>query len=97
MSAYHRRVAGHGGATGGSRVVLSYKMPTYVAGNRQLHVGVGKRGLSFYGWKHDLDGGLVARHQHLDNGKGVLRLPLTEAVHISVGELRALLAAALTE
>jgi len=37
-----------------ARVVLSYKMPTYVAGNRQLHVGVWKHGLSFYGWKHDL-------------------------------------------
>ena len=32
-----------------ARVVLSYKMPTYVAGTRQLHVGVWKHGLSFYG------------------------------------------------
>ena len=80
-----------------ARVILSYKMPTYVAGTRQLHVGVWKHGLSFYGWKHDFDGGLVARHPHLDNGKGTLRLPLTEAVHISDDELRAFLAAALTE
>jgi len=80
-----------------ARVVLSYKMPTYVAGNSQLHVGVWKHGLSFYGWRHDADGGLVARHPHLDNGKGTLRLPLTEAVHISDDELRAFLAAALTD
>ena len=81
----------------GAKVVLSYKMPTYVAGNCRLHVGVWKHGLSFYGWKHDSDGGLVARHPHLDNGKGTFRLPLTEAVHISDRELRAFLAAALTE
>ena len=80
-----------------ARVVLSYKMPTYVVGTRQLHVGVWKHGLSFYGWEHDSGGDLVARHPHLDNGKGTLRLPLTEAVHISDDELRAFLAAALTE
>jgi len=80
-----------------AQVVLSYRMPTYVAGSRQLHVGVWKHGLSFYGWNHDSDGGLVARHPHLDNGKGTLRLPLTEAVHISDDELRAFLAAALAE
>lgn len=80
-----------------ARMVLSYKMPTYVVGTRQLHVGVWKHGLSFYGWEHDAHDGLVARHPHLDNGKGTLRLPLTEAVHISDEELRAFLAAALTE
>lgn len=80
-----------------ARMVLSYKMPTYVAGTRQLHVGVWKHGLSFYGWGHGRDGGLVARHPHLDNGKGTLRLPLTEAVNISDDELRAFLAAALTD
>ena len=42
-----------------ARVVLSYKMPTYVAGTRQLHVGVWKHGLSFYGWEHAAHGGLV--------------------------------------
>jgi len=80
-----------------AQVVLSYKMPTYVAGTSQLHVGVWKHGLSFYGRQHGSDGGLVARHPHLDNGKGTLRLPLTEAVHISDDELRAFLAAALTD
>ena len=80
-----------------AQVVMSYKMPTYVAGTRRLHVGVWKHGLSFYGWEHGRDGGLVARHPNLDNGKGTLRLPVTEAVHISDDELRAFLAAALTE
>ena len=80
-----------------ARVVLSYKMPTYVTGTRQLHVGVWKHGLSFYGWEHGSDSGLVTGHPHLDNGKGTLRLPLTEAVGISDDELRAFLAAALTE
>ncbi len=80
-----------------AQVVLSYKTPTYVAGTRQLHVGVWKHGLSFYGWEHGRDGGFVARHPHLDNGKGTLKVPLTEAVHISDDELRAFLAAALTE
>ena len=80
-----------------ARVVLSYKMPTYVVGTRQLHVGVWKHGLSFYGWNRDRDGGLVARHPHLDNGKGTLRLPLNEAALITDDELQAFLAAALTE
>jgi hypothetical protein len=64
---------------------------------RQLHVGVWTHGLSFYGWQQGADGGLVARHPHLDNGKGTLRLPLAEAGDISDDELRALLAGALTE
>jgi uncharacterized protein YdhG (YjbR/CyaY superfamily) len=80
-----------------TRMVLSYKMPTYVAGTRQLHVGVWKHGLSFYGWQQGADGGLVARHPHLDNGKGTLRLPLADAAEISDDELRAFLAGALTE
>ena len=80
-----------------AEVVLSYKMPTYVAGSRRLHVGVWKHGLSFYGWEHGREGGLVVRHPHLDNGKGTLRLPVVEAVHLSDGELRAFLAAARTE
>lgn len=76
-------------------VVLSYKMPTYVAGAQRLHVGVWKHGLSFYGWQHGRDGGLVARHPDLYNGKGTLRLPLIEAPRISDEELRAFAAAVL--
>ena len=80
-----------------ARMVMSYKMPTYVVGTRQLHVGVWKHGLSFYGWEYGRDGGLVARHPSLDSGKGTLRLPLAEAAHISDDELRSFLSAALTE
>lgn len=80
-----------------AQVVLSYKMPTYVAGTRRLHVGVWKHGLSFYGWKQGLDGGLVARHPDLDNGKGTLRLPVSEAARISDDEPRAFVAAVLIE
>ncbi len=80
-----------------AQMVLSYKMPTFVAGTRRLHVGVWKHGLSFYGWEQARDGGLAARHPRLDNGRGTLRLPLGEADRISDDELRAFLAAALTE
>ena len=78
-----------------AEVILSYKMPTYVSGARRLHVGVWKHGLSLYGWQHGQDGGLVARHPDLDNGKGTLRLPLGEAARISDDELRAFAAAVL--
>ena len=78
-------------------LVLSYKMPTYVAGERRLHVGVWKHGLSFYGWQHGRDGGLVARHPDLDSGRGTLRLPVGDAAGISDDELRAFVAAVLSE
>ena len=80
-----------------AQVVLSYKMPTYISGTCQLHVGVWKHGLSFYGWEPRRDGGFVTRYPHLDNGRGTLRLPVSEAADISDDELRAFLAAALTE
>ena len=80
-----------------ARMLLSYKMPTYVAGTRQLHVGVWKHGLSFYGWEHGSDSALVAGHPHLDNGKGTFKLPLDEAADISDDELRAFLRVCLVE
>ena len=43
------------------------------------------------------DGAPVARHPHLDHGKGTVRLPLTEAVRIGDDDLRTFLAAALTD
>jgi uncharacterized protein YdhG (YjbR/CyaY superfamily) len=82
-------------AVPGTAVILSYKMPTYVAGNRRLHVGVWKHGLSFYGWRQGQDGGFVARYPHLDQGKGTLRLPVGEAASISDDELRAFVTAVL--
>ena len=80
-----------------AQMVLSYKMPTYVVGARRLHVGVWKHGLSFYGWQPGQDGGLAGRHPRLDNGKGTLRLPLSEAAQITDDELRAFLVAALND
>jgi uncharacterized protein YdhG (YjbR/CyaY superfamily) len=80
-----------------AQAVISYKMPTYVIGIRQLHVGVWKHGLSFYGWEHGRGSALVADHPHLDSGKGTLRLPVTEAARVSDDELRAFADAVLCE
>lgn len=77
----------------GVSVVLKYKMPTYAVGERQLHVGVWKHGLSFYGWQAGKDGGFVVRHPELDSGKGTLRLPTGVAEGVGDDELRAFFAA----
>lgn len=65
-------------------VVLSYKMPTYVVGDRRLHVGVWKHGLSIYGWSVGRDAGFASRHPELDSGKGTLRLPHQAAAQIAM-------------
>lgn len=78
-----------------AEVVLSYKMPTFVVGDRRLHVGVWKHGLSLYGWEPGRDAGFASRHPELDSGKGTLRLPLREAESVSDEELRSLARAAL--
>ena len=78
-----------------AQVVLSYKMPTYVVGERRLHVGAWKHGLSLYGWDHGRDAGFAARHPELDSGKGTLRLPSDVADGLPDDELRDLLAATL--
>ena len=80
-----------------ARVVLAYKMPTFVAGGRQLHVGVWNHGLSFYGWEDARDCSLVAHRPHLDSGRGTFKLPLAEAGDVTDDELRAFLGAALTD
>jgi uncharacterized protein YdhG (YjbR/CyaY superfamily) len=77
-----------------AEVVLSYKMPTYVVGDRRLYVGVWKHGLSLYGWT-GRDAGFAARHPELDSGTGTLRLPHEAAEGISDAELRDLARAAL--
>ena len=79
----------------GAQVVLSYRMPTYVVGERRLHVAVWKHGLSVYGWEHGRDGGFAARHPELDSGKGTLKLPLADTAELGDDELRALVRAAL--
>ena len=79
-----------------AQLVLSYAMPTFVVGAQQLHVGVWKHGLSFYGWQQGRDGGLAERYPHLDNGRGTLKLPVRQAAQITDDELRAFLAAVLS-
>ena len=76
-------------------VVLSYKMPTYVVGERRLHVGAWAHGVSLYGWDAGRDAGFAARHPELDSGKGTLRLTHRAAATISDDELRDLLRAVL--
>lgn len=78
-----------------AEVILSYKMPTYVAGERRLHVGVWKHGLSLYGWAEGEDGGLVDRHPELSSGKGTLRTTPAAAEGITDDELRSLARGAL--
>jgi hypothetical protein len=81
--------------SGGVDVVLSYKMPTYVVGDRSLHVAAWGHGVSLYGWDGDRDGGFVERHPELSSGKGTLRLPTSDADTITDDELRGLIAGAL--
>ena len=78
-------------------VVISYKMPTYVVGERRLHVATWKHGVSLYGWDGDRDGGFVERHPELSSGRGTLRLPAKSAGDITDDELRAVLRGALSD
>ena len=64
-------------------VVMAYKMPTYRAGGRRVHLGVWKHGVSVYGWRKDDDGGFVARHPALKTSTGTLRLRPEDAAAIS--------------
>ena len=77
------------------QVVLSYKMPTYVAGERRLHVAAWTHGISLYGWHEGEDGGLVERFPELSSGKGTLRISTEAAEGITDDELRALARGAL--
>jgi hypothetical protein len=73
----------------------SYKMPTFVAGERRLYVAAWAHGVSLYGWSEDHDGGFVARHPELRSGRGTLRLRPDDAATIGDDELLALLRASL--
>ena len=79
----------------GAGCVLAYAMPTFVVGDRRLHVGVWKHGLSVYGWQAGQDGGFAERHPELDSGKGTLKLPLARAGELPDDELLGLLRGAL--
>jgi uncharacterized protein YdhG (YjbR/CyaY superfamily) len=76
-------------------VVLSYQMPTYVVGERRLHVAVWKHGLSIYGAPADRDAGFIARHPDLKRSKGTIGLTAESAAAIGDDELRAFLGATL--
>jgi uncharacterized protein YdhG (YjbR/CyaY superfamily) len=76
-------------------VTLSYQMPTYTVGDRRLHVGTWKHGVSIYGWRKDRDGGFVARHPSLKTSKGTIRLRPEDAAGIADHELRDLVQGAL--
>ncbi len=80
----------------GVTVVLSYGMPTYKVGDRRVHIGVWKHGISVYGWRQDDDGGFVARHPGLKTSTGTIRLRPEDAAGISDEEFLGLLRAALS-
>ena len=76
-------------------VVLSYQMPTYVVGDRRLHVGAWKNWVALYGLDRQTDGGLVDRHPELMAGRGTIQLRPKVAATISDDEFRAMVSAAL--
>jgi uncharacterized protein YdhG (YjbR/CyaY superfamily) len=78
-------------------VVLSYKMPTYKVGERRLHVGVWKHGVSIYGSHQGREAAFVARHTTLATSKGTIQLRPEDAAGISDDEFCSLLRAALDD
>jgi uncharacterized protein YdhG (YjbR/CyaY superfamily) len=80
-----------------ARIVLSYRMPTYVVGRFRLYVGVWKHGLSFYGWERGRDAGLSDHHPDLVTSKGTFKLSPAAAARISDDELRDFVRAALQD
>lgn len=79
----------------GAEVVISYDMPTYVVGDRRLHVAAWKGWVSLYGWDADRDGGLVARFPKASSGRGTLKIRPADADQIGDDELVALIRGAL--
>ena len=77
-------------------VSFSYKMPTYQAGGRRLHLAAWKHGISIYGWQQDDDGGFVERHPEVKISTGTIRLRPDEATAISDDEFLGLLRPALS-
>jgi uncharacterized protein YdhG (YjbR/CyaY superfamily) len=75
-------------------VVLAYQMPTYKVGNRRLHVGAWKHGVSIYGRK-GCEADFTARHPELKTSKGTIQLRPDDALGISDDELSDLVHAAL--
>ncbi len=79
----------------GATTILSYKMPTYVVGDRRLYVASWKHGVSLYGWEEGRDAGFTERHPELSSGRGTIRLTTAAAALVDDDELRALVRAAL--
>jgi hypothetical protein len=76
-------------------VVLAYGMPTYRVGDRRLHMGVWRHGISLYGWDQAAGADLLSRHPDLLSGKGTLRLRSQDAADVTDEELGALVRASL--
>lgn len=76
-------------------MLISYKMPTYKAGNYRLYVAAWKHGLSIYGWGEDGDGGFIARHPELKTHKGTIKVGPADLAGVSDDELRSLVRASL--
>ncbi|SDE92701.1 hypothetical protein SAMN05660485_02145 [Blastococcus fimeti] len=77
-------------------VTWSYKMPTFVVGERRLLVAVWKHGLSLYGWSADRNGGFCDRYPQLCGERGTLKLPHREMAQIPDEHLRDLVRATLS-
>ena len=73
--------------------VLSYGMPTFMAGRHRFYVGVWQHGVSFYGLQAGQDDGFVERHQDLVSGKSTIRLRPADLDAIDDTELRGLIRA----
>ena len=76
-------------------LVLAYKMPTYKKGDRRLHVGVWKHGVSIYGWKAHGDGGFTDRHPELRTSTGTIQLRSDREMPFADDEIRELARTAL--
>jgi uncharacterized protein YdhG (YjbR/CyaY superfamily) len=88
----HRLILGvHPDAT----LVLSYRIPTYRVGNRRLHVGVWKHGLSIYGWPQGSGNAFATRNPGLRTSKGTIQLRPEDAATVPDDELIGLVRAAL--
>ena len=79
----------------GVQVTFSYKMPTYRAGKRRIHVGAWKHGISVYGWGKDRAAEFTARHPKLVTSTGTIQLRPEDAAAISDEEFLGLARAAL--
>ena len=69
-------------------VVLSYKMPTYKAGRRRLHLAAWRHGVSLYGWGERHAADFTARHPELKTGKGTIQLGPADATGLTDDEFR---------